>query len=137
MYRRGDRDQSGDARFRRREKDSHRTAHARAEYGGLSCTTILHERKSGFEILDLAAVGDVFELAARLADVSKIKAQRQDIRFGELAAEINQLLAILIRLHAVAENHRAMRVAPDWMMQYAAQRFAADVFECDFFLTHR
>ena len=44
---------------------------------------ILHERKSGFEILDLAAVGDVFELTARLADVSKIKAQRQDTRLPQ------------------------------------------------------
>src|SRR5688572_33397661 len=96
MHGRSQSDQSGNTRFLAREEQADRSAHTGAENGGLSRMPILHERKSGFQILDLAAIGDVFELTARLADVSKIKTKRQDIRFRELAAEINQLLAVLM-----------------------------------------
>jgi len=69
----------------------------------------------------------LLERAARLADVAKIETQSQYPALRQLLAEKNQLLAILMRLHAVAENRGAGRIVSRGMMQHADQRVTARV----------
>src|SRR6185503_1909606 len=87
MHRRRHGNQGGNARFRRGEQQCDRSAHAGAENTGFSRSALLNDGVRSLEILDFAAVSDVFELPGRLADVGEIEAQRQDTGFGELAAE--------------------------------------------------
>ena len=69
----------------------------------------------------------LLELAARLADVAKMETQRRNSSLRQLPAEKSQLLAILIRLHAVAKDRRAGRIIFHRMMQHAGERVAARV----------
>ena len=69
----------------------------------------------------------LLELAARLADVAEVETQSQDATLRQLLAEKYQLLAIFIRLHAVAENCRAGRTVFHRMIQHAGERVAARV----------
>src|SRR6266545_4904365 len=134
MERRRDRHQRGDARPLGGEKQRDGAAHAGTENCGFAGSMILNQRKSRTQIIDLAAVRDVRETAARLADVRKIKTQGENSVFRQLLTKKDQLLAILIRLHAVAENHCAIGSWPGWMVQYAAQCIAAAVIKRNIFL---
>src|SRR4029434_464752 len=110
MERRGERYQRGNTLLLGGKQQSDRAAHAGSEDCSLSWSMTLDQSVSRPQIIDLATVGDVGEPAARLADVGEIEAQGENSLLGQLPGEIDQLLAILFRVHAVAQNDGAFGI---------------------------
>ena len=75
MDRRGNRNQSRNTWIFGSKQQSHGAAHAGAENSDFAGITIAHERTCRAQVLDLAAVSDVFKLLAGFADVCKIKSE--------------------------------------------------------------
>src|SRR3990170_785599 len=136
MDRGGDGHQGGETCLLSREKQRHRAAHAGAQDGGLTGVAALNQRVGRLEILHLAAVGDVFELAARLTDVAKVEAQHHGSPLSQRPAEKDELVAILFRLHALAKNYRTPRRSLRRMVENAGKGVAAGIGERYTLLVH-
>src|SRR5688572_783865 len=126
MQRSREGDQRSDRRFLGREKERDRAAHARSENAGLAWLAALHPSVSSLQVVDFAAVSDVGKFPARFADVAKVEAEADNSLFSQLPPQKDQLLAVLIRLHAVAENHGSVGFCRR-MMQDAAQGIAIGI----------
>ena len=68
--------------------------------------------KSCFQILNFAAVGDLFEFSARLPGAGKVKAQSENAFLRQRAAQGDELLALLVGFHAMAEDRGGRKCAP-------------------------
>ena len=91
-----------------REEQSGRAAHAGADDGDLPDAVRRDDIVCRGDVLRLAAVSDLLELSFRFARAGEIEVQRDHAAVGESPAEQDELLALLARAHAVAENGRRL-----------------------------
>jgi hypothetical protein len=114
-----------------------RSAHAGTEDADLLRLVLKHESVRRAQILDLAAVGHLLELPLRLSRAGEVETQGENSALRQLPAQRDDLLALLARLHAVAENYRRVRPRRR-MMQDAGELLHARVGECNsLFTCHR
>ena len=126
MERRGNRDQQRQLPVRRRRTAEPPCRPCSSRGSRFFRDDVAHERISGPEILDFAAVSDVFELAARLADVAKSK---RSARIPARPIRGRERSAFRYSCSTPCRGRESPRRSncPARMMQHAAQSFAAQL----------